>query len=108
MCFVSPATAGTQRNPLNPTPLARPDPVVRDRRHVADAGDREADRLQCAERALAARPGALDLDLERADAMLGGLATGVLGRDLRGIGRRLAAALEAHHPGRAPGNCVAL
>src|SRR5206468_9547816 len=52
--------------------------------------------------------GALDLDLERPDAMFGGLAARVFRRDLRGIGRRLAAALETHHPGRAPGNCIAL
>src|SRR4030095_14626825 len=43
-----------------------------------------------------------------ADAMLGGLAPGVLGGDLRGIGSRLAAALEAHHARRRPGNRIAL
>src|SRR4029078_12673407 len=92
----------------DPPPLRRPHSVVRVRGHVADRGDREADRLQRPERALAARSGALDLDLERADAMLGGLLPGVLGRDLRGIGRRLAAALEAHHPRARPGNRIAL
>src|SRR5205085_5404423 len=54
-------------------PLGRAHAVVRDRRHVADRGDLEADRLQRPKRALAARAGALDLDLERADAMFGGL-----------------------------------
>src|SRR4051812_45081660 len=52
-------------------PLARPDPVVRDRGHIADAGDREADRLQCPKRAFAARSRPLDLDFERSDAMVG-------------------------------------
>src|SRR4029079_15688996 len=40
--------------------------------------------------------------------MFGGLAAGVFGRDLRRIWRRLAASLEAHHPGRAPRDGVAL
>src|SRR4051794_17003467 len=40
--------------------------------------------------------------------MLGGLLARVLGGDLSGIRRRLAAALEAHHPGRRPGDGVAL
>ena len=50
-------------------------------------------------RALATRAGALDFDFERADAVFGGLLAGVVGGDLGGIGRRLAAALEAHHAG---------
>src|SRR5207302_7829949 len=79
-----------------------------DRGYVADAGDREADRLQCAKSAFAARSGALDLDLESPDAMVGGLAAGILGGDLGGVGRRLAAALEAHHPGARPGDRIAL
>src|SRR3546814_10123721 len=40
--------------------------------------------------------------------MFGGLATGVLGADRRGVGGRLAAALEAHHARRGPGDRVAL
>src|SRR6185312_2693559 len=78
------------------------------RSHVADAGDRKADRLEGTERALAAGTGTLDLDLQGADAVVGGLAAGILGRDLRGVRRRLAAALEAHHPGTRPGNRIAL
>src|SRR5687767_5155011 len=81
---------------------------MRDRGHVADRGDREADRLEGAQRALAARSGALDLDLEGADAMLGRLAAGILGRDLRGIRGRLPRALEAHHAGAGPGDRIAL
>ena len=41
---------------------------MRDRGHVADRGDLEADRLERAQRRFAARAGALDLDLERAQA----------------------------------------
>src|SRR5687767_4867422 len=99
--------SGSQRA-LDPAPLGRTDAVVRDRGDVADRGDLEADRLQRPKRAFAARSGAFDLDLEGADAMLGGLAAGVLGGDLGGIGSRLAAALEAHHPGARPGNRIAL
>src|SRR5207248_4975104 len=105
--LVIPARAGTRRT-LDPPPLRRPHSVVRDRRDVADAGDGEAHRLQRPERAFAARSGALDLDLERADAVLDGLLARVLGGDLRRIRGRLAAALEAHHPGRAPCDGVAL
>src|SRR6185312_7076823 len=64
--------------------------------------------LQSAKRALAARTGSLDLDFERSDAVVGGLAAGILGGDLSGVGRRLAAALEAHHPRARPGNRIAL
>src|SRR5689334_15424717 len=88
--------------------LGRAHAVVRDRGDVADRGDLEADRLQRPERALAARARALDLDLERADAMLRGLLARILGGDLGGIGRRLAAALEAHHARARPGNRIAL
>ena len=70
--------------------LGRAHAIVRDRGHVADRGDLEADRLQRAQRRFAARSGALHLDLERADAMLGGLLAGILGGDLGGIRRRLA------------------
>src|SRR3712207_939865 len=54
--------------------LGRAHAIVRDRSHVADGRDLEADRLEGAERALAARPRALHFHLKRADAMLGGLA----------------------------------
>src|SRR3546814_2124557 len=76
--------------------------------HVADRRDVEPDRLQRAQRRFTAGAGALDLDLEGADAMLSGFLAGVFGTDLRGIGGRLAAALEAHHAGARPGDGVAL
>src|ERR1051325_5981978 len=88
--------------------LARPAAVVRDRRHVADRSDHEAGRLQRAQRRFAARAGSRDLELERAHAVLLRLLGGVLGGDLRRIGGRLARSLEAHGPGRRPGDRVAL
>src|SRR5690606_17208350 len=54
------------------------------------------------------RARALDLDLERLDAMFLRLAPGVLRGHLGGIGRRLARALEAHGAGRRPGDGIAL
>src|SRR5699024_6429866 len=88
--------------------LGRADAVVRDRRHVADRSDLEADRLKRPKRAFAARTGALHFDFQRADAMFGGLLAGILGGDLRGVRSRLAAALEPHHAGAGPGNRIAL
>src|SRR3546814_4684831 len=79
---------------------------MRDRRHVADAGNDETDRLQRAQRRLAARTRTLHLDLEGAHAMLGGPLAGRVGSDLRGIRRRLARALEALAARRRPGNGV--
>ena len=46
--------------------------------------------------------------LQGADAMFGGLLAGVFRRDLGRVGGRLAAALEAHHPGRTPRDRIAL
>src|SRR6185369_3404460 len=102
---------GAGRGPvqfLDAAPFRRADADVRDRRDVADRGDLEANRLERAERTFAARSRTLDLDFEGADAMFGGLLAGVFGRDLGRVRSRLAAALEAHHPGRAPRDGVAL
>src|SRR3546814_1426933 len=81
---------------------------MRDRRHFADRGDREADGLQRPQRRLAAGAGALHVDLEHAHAVLLRLAAGILGGHLRRIGSRLARALEALATGRRPGDGVAL
>src|SRR3954466_8584013 len=88
--------------------LTRAAAVVRDRRHVADRGDREARRLQRTQRRFAARSGSCHFHLEQPHAVVHRLAGGVLGRDLRGVRRRLARALEAHGAGRRPGDCIAL
>src|SRR5580700_11723069 len=80
----------------NPPALARPAAIVRDRRHVADRRDGEACRLQRTQRRLATGARPRHLDLEGAHAVLLRLARHVLARDLGGIGRRLARALESH------------
>src|SRR5687767_14209202 len=86
--FGGDARPGAPIRSSDPAPLGRADAVVRDRGHVADRGDLEADRLEGAQSALSARAGALDLDLEGADAVLGGLLARILGGDLGGIRRR--------------------
>src|SRR5579862_780312 len=88
--------------------LGRAAAVVRDRRYVADRGDRKADRLQRPEGRFAPRTRALDLDVEGAHAVLHGLLAGILGGDLRGVGGRFARALEALAARGRPGNRVAL
>src|SRR3546814_13749614 len=65
---------------LDAAALGRPDAIVRDRRHVADGRDLEADRLEGAKGALTTRTGALHFHLEGADAMVGGLLAREIGR----------------------------
>jgi hypothetical protein len=66
--------------------LRRAAAVMGNRRHVADRRDLEADGGKRTQRAFAAGAGALNLNLERLDAMLLRLAAGILGGHLRGIG----------------------
>src|SRR5437764_90580 len=68
--------------------------VMRNRRHIADRGDRKPDRLQRAQSRLSPRARSLHLDIEGAHAVFHGLLAGILGGDLRRIGRRFARALE--------------
>src|SRR3954469_4204633 len=93
---------------LHPPALARTAAIVRDRGHVADGGDGEARSLQRAERRFAARSGAGNFNLQRAHAVFLRLLGDVFGRDLRGIGGRLARTLETHGARRRPGNGVTL
>src|ERR1700694_4749698 len=65
----------------HPPPLARPASVMRDGGHVANGGDGETHGLQGAQRALATRTRATDLDLQRFHAVLAGLLAGILGGD---------------------------
>src|SRR6202008_2073797 len=95
-------------NKSNAPALARTATIVRDRGHVADRGDGEARGLQRAKRRLTARTGASHFHFQRAHAVFLRLLGDVFGGDLRGIGGRLARALEAHRAGRRPGNGVAL
>src|SRR3989449_5708742 len=100
--------AGGRWGPLNSPPLRRPAPVVRDGRDVGDGAHLEARGLQGADRSLAAGARPADEDLDRPHAVLQRLLGGRLGGLLRGKGGRLAAALEALGPGRAPRDDVAV
>src|SRR6476619_4162144 len=92
----------------NAPALARTATIVRDRRHGADRRHGKARRLQRTERRFTARTRAGHFHFQRAHAVFLRLLGNVFGRDLRGIGGRLARALEAHRSGRRPGDGVAL
>src|SRR5205807_9849345 len=79
-------SGGGRRPRSNAAAFRRTAAVMRDRRHVADRGDREADRLQRAQCRFTPRARALDLDVEGAHAMLHGLTAGILGGDLPRVG----------------------
>src|SRR5215211_3950183 len=92
----------------NAPALARTATIMRDRGYVTDRGDGEARSLQRTKRRLAARTGAGNFNFQRAHAVFLRLLGNVFGRNLRGIGGRLARALETHRAGRRPGNGIAL
>src|SRR5690606_7409558 len=75
--------------------------------YVLDAGHFDAGVLDGADRGLAARAGALDLDLDAAHAVFHGGAGRLLGRHLGGEGRRLAGAVETDVASGRPGQDVA-
>src|ERR1019366_3633332 len=83
-------------------------PVVRDRGDVADEGHLEADPLERAKGALAARAGPLHEDRDRTHAVLHRLARRLFGRELRGEGGALARALEATRTSARPRDGVAV
>src|SRR5215470_8158615 len=92
----------------DPAPLRRAAAVVGDGGHVLDAGDLDAGVLDRPDGSLAARPGALNLDVDLADAVLHGPAGRGLGGHLRRERRGLARALEADVAGRCPRQDVAV
>src|SRR4029450_3495921 len=92
----------------DPAPLGRAAAVVGDGGDVLDAGDLDAGVLDRADGGLAARPRALDLDVDLADAVLHGPAGRGLRGHLRRERRRLAGPLEAHVAGRGPRQDVAV
>src|ERR1700712_5117708 len=69
--------------------------VVRDRRHVGDRRDADAQRGESANRRFTTRARALDLDVEVLDALLLSSTTGHFGSDLGSERSRLARALKA-------------
>src|SRR5699024_8315803 len=75
--------------------LGLADAVVRLRGDVADRADLEAGGGQGADRGLATGARTLDEDVDLAHAVVHGAAGDGLGGHLRGVGRRLARALEA-------------
>src|ERR1043165_116997 len=91
----------------DPAPLGRTAAVVRDRRDVLDRLDVEAGRGQGADGGLASGAGALDLHVDRTDAVLLRELGGVLGRDLGRERRALARSLEADAAGARPRQDVA-
>src|SRR6185312_10321777 len=92
----------------DPPPLAWAATVMRDRCHVADGRDREADGLQRAQRAFPSGTRPADFDIERLHTVVARLPAGILGRNLRSVGRGFAAALEALAARGGPGDRIAL
>src|SRR5439155_15719070 len=81
---------------------------VRKWRHVADQRHGKSRLLHLTKRRFTARSRTCNYHFQRAHAVFLRLLGNVFGRDLRGIGGRLARALEAHCARRRPGNGVAL
>src|SRR3954462_8542012 len=92
----------------DPPPLGRAAAVVRDGRHVLDAGHLDPGVLQRPDGGLPTGPGALHQDVDLAHALLHGLAGAGLGRQLGRARRGLARAFEADIAGRRPRDDVAL
>src|SRR6218665_1824247 len=88
--------------------LLRAAAVVRDRRHVGDRRDADAQRTECTNRRLATGAGALDLDVQVLDALLHGRTASHFRRHLGSERRGLARALEALTTRRCPRQGVAL
>src|SRR5690554_4402807 len=92
---------------LRTLPLARAATVVRVGRVVDDRAHVDAGGLDGADGLLASGTGSADDDVHLRDAHVLGLAGGVRGRELRGVGRALLGALVADGAGGGPGDGVA-
>src|SRR5437867_1339808 len=88
--------------------LARPAPVVGNRRHVLDPGDLETRRGERTDRRLATGSRALHEDVHPLEAVLLRAPRRLLGGELRGERRGLAGALEPHVAGARPAQRVSL
>jgi len=93
---------------LDTTTLLRAATVVRNRSHIRNGCDADAQGAQSAHRRFAARARALDLDVEVLDALFHRSTAGHFGSHLSSEGRRLARTLEALATGRSPRQSVAL
>src|SRR5690606_32457359 len=90
------------------TTLGRTAAVVRQRRHVGNTGDLDAQGIERTDRGFTTGAGALDLDVERLDAVFHRRAASLLGSHLSRERGRFARALEACAASRCPGQGVAL
>ena len=88
--------------------LGGTNPIMRDRGDVADRGNVETHSRKTAQRAFATRARTLHFDFKRANAMFSSLLARIVSGNLRGIGGRLAAPLEAHRAGTGPADRIAL
>src|SRR5512144_2278354 len=91
---------------LNPSPLRRPAPVVRDRRYILDSNDFEARGLNRPDSRLAARTRTFYIYLNLSHAVLHGLLRSRLCSQLRCEGRTFSRSLESLIAGARPGNHV--
>src|SRR5256885_1455323 len=97
-----------KRSSSDATALLRTAAVVRNRRHVRNRVDADAERGQCTHRRLAAGARALDPHVQVLDALLLGGAACRFGSHLGGERRALARALEALATAGSPGQRPAL
>src|SRR5574343_6825 len=93
---------------LDTTTLLRAAAVVRDRRHVRNGGDADAQCAQGAHRRFTARTRALDFDVQVFDALFHRRTTSDFGSHLGSKGGRLARTLEALATRRSPLQSIAL
>src|SRR3954468_3433099 len=89
---------------LDATALARAAAVVRNRGHVDDGNDFEADRLQGADRGVAAEAGTGNANDDVLEPVRHRIAGGVLSDDLRGVSGGFAGAAEVALAGGRPGD----
>src|SRR5687768_16044927 len=92
----------SQVTSLDATALAGAAAVVRDQRDVNNRNDFEADRLQRADRGVAAEPGARNANHDVLEAVRHGVARGVLSNNLRRVCGRFTRAAEVALAGGRP------
>ena len=91
---------------LNATGLRWAAAVVWGGGDVSDDGDFDAEGLHSTYSGLTARAGATEADFGLAEAVAHGLAAGVLGDDLGGVGGAFAGAAKAHLAGAGPADHI--